>query len=85
MVRSEENIRVIVRARPLNDIEKSKGEVSCVTAVNDGREVQVCVYTCECAVYAFRFVRVKQKQQLIDATFASLVTCRNKTFSLLRD
>ena len=39
----EENIRVVVRSRPLNDKERKAGEDSCVARANEGREVQIRV------------------------------------------
>eukprot|EP00603_Paraphysomonas_imperforata_P008060 CAMPEP_0114428580 /NCGR_PEP_ID=MMETSP0103-20121206/9009_1 /TAXON_ID=37642 ORGANISM="Paraphysomonas imperforata, Strain PA2" /NCGR_SAMPLE_ID=MMETSP0103 /ASSEMBLY_ACC=CAM_ASM_000201 /LENGTH=1182 /DNA_ID=CAMNT_0001597821 /DNA_START=245 /DNA_END=3793 /DNA_ORIENTATION=+ len=39
----EENIKVIVRSRPLNEREKKAGEESCVARANEGKEVQIRV------------------------------------------
>ena len=39
----EENIKVVVRIRPLQVHEKKEGDVQCVKAISDNREVQVKV------------------------------------------
>jgi hypothetical protein len=39
----EENIRVIVRSRPLNDKERKAGDESCVARAKEGKEVQIRV------------------------------------------
>jgi hypothetical protein len=51
----EENIRVIVRSRPLNDKENKSGDESCVARANEGKEVQIRVnareaqaFRCDC-------------------------------------
>jgi len=38
---NEENVKVIVRIRPVQPSESLKGEISCVHPMKDGREVQV--------------------------------------------
>jgi hypothetical protein len=40
MLAAEENIIVVVRVRPIQKIEESKGEVSCVESVSNGKEVR---------------------------------------------
>ena len=51
MVDEEENIRVAVRIRPLQQGEASRGETSCVTAGADGREVQVRMGPLDAHIY----------------------------------
>ena len=41
MLDSEENVIVVVRVRPIQKSEESKGETSCVESISNGREVQV--------------------------------------------
>lgn len=43
MAGMEENIRVVVRSRPLNDKERKAGDESCVARANEGKEVQIRV------------------------------------------
>jgi hypothetical protein len=47
----EENIQVVVRIRPMQAEEKKSGDVPCVKAVNEGREVQVKVGPLDAQVY----------------------------------
>ena len=51
MVDEEENIKVAVRIRPLQQGEASRGETSCVKAGADGREVQVRMGPMDAHVY----------------------------------
>ena len=55
MTSVEENIRVVVRSRPLNDRERKSGDESCVARANEGKEVQIRVnareaqaFRCDC-------------------------------------
>lgn len=47
----EENVKVVVRIRPMQTEEKKSGDVPCVKAGNDGREVQVKVGPLDAQVY----------------------------------
>lgn len=47
----EENVKVVVRIRPMQTEEKKSGDVPCVKGVNDGREVQVKVGPLDAQVY----------------------------------
>jgi len=51
MVDEEENIKVAVRIRPLQQGEASRGETSCVKVGADGREVQVRMGPLDAHVY----------------------------------
>lgn len=51
MVDEEENIKVAVRIRPLQQGEASRGETSCVRAGSDGREVQVKMGPLDAHIY----------------------------------
>jgi hypothetical protein len=41
MLETEENVIVVVRVRPIQKSEQSKGEKPCVESVGNGKEVQV--------------------------------------------
>jgi hypothetical protein len=41
MIEAEENVIVVVRIRPIQKSEESKGEQSCVESVNNGKEIQI--------------------------------------------
>jgi hypothetical protein len=41
MLETEENVIVVVRVRPIQRSEESKGEKPCVESVGNGKEVQV--------------------------------------------
>eukprot|EP01038_Epipyxis_sp_PR26KG_P004520 gene4520-6385_t len=47
----EENIKVVVRIRPLQAHEKKEGDVQCVKAISEGKEVQVKVGPLDAQVY----------------------------------
>lgn len=47
----EENVRVVVRIRPMQTMEKKNGDISCVKANADGKEVQVKVGPLDAQVY----------------------------------
>ncbi len=47
----EENVKVVVRIRPMQTEEKKSGDIPCVKAINDGREVQVKVGPLDAQVY----------------------------------
>ena len=41
MIEAEENVIVVVRVRPIQKSEESKGEKPCVESINNGKEIQV--------------------------------------------
>lgn len=41
MIEAEENVIVVVRVRPIQKSEESKGEQSCVESVSNGKEIQI--------------------------------------------
>lgn len=41
MIEAEENVIVVVRVRPIQKSEESKGEKPCVESVGNGKEIQV--------------------------------------------
>lgn len=47
----EEYVQVVVRIRPMQANEKKNGDIPCVKAVNNGREVQVKVGPLEAQTY----------------------------------
>ncbi|RYH13649.1 hypothetical protein EON65_35115, partial [archaeon] len=47
----EENVQVVIRIRPMQANEKKNGDVPCVKAISDGREVQVKVGPLEAQNY----------------------------------
>lgn len=47
----EENVRVVVRIRPMQTDEKKNGDVPCVKAISDGDEVEVKVGPLDAQVY----------------------------------
>lgn len=51
MTMEEENIKVAVRIRPIQSAERKDGDVSCVKASPDGKEVQVKVGPLEASSY----------------------------------
>lgn len=48
---AEENIKVVVRIRPLQTNEKKNGDISCVQSIANGKEVQVKVGPLDAQVY----------------------------------
>ena len=51
MTMEEENIKVAVRIRPIQSAERKDGDISCVKASADGKEVQVKVGPLEASSY----------------------------------
>ena len=47
----EENIQVVVRIRPIQLNEKKEGDIACVKAISNGKEVQVKVGPLDAQVY----------------------------------
>jgi hypothetical protein len=47
----EENVKVVVRVRPMQTMEKKNGDIPCVKASDDGKEVQVKVGPLDAQVY----------------------------------
>jgi hypothetical protein len=47
----EESVRVVVRVRPLQAHEKKNGDISCVKAISNGREIQVKIGPLEAQNY----------------------------------
>jgi len=47
----EENIKVAVRIRPMQNVERKEGDIPCVKASDDGKEVQVKVGPLDASAY----------------------------------
>jgi hypothetical protein len=60
----EENVKVVVRIRPMQTEEKKSGDVPCVKAVNDGREVQVKVGPLDAQVYRCNYCFNPESNQI---------------------
>lgn len=47
----EENVQVVVRIRPMQTEEKKSGDIPCVKALNEGREVQIKIGPLDAQIY----------------------------------
>jgi hypothetical protein len=74
MIEAEENVIVVVRVRPIQKSEESKGEQSCVESVSNGKEIQIKTGPLAAEVYKCNGVFPIETSQVIRYTYMYLYT-----------
>ena len=81
MIETEENIKIVVRIRPIQQHEKQKGEKSSIKPIDDGRQVQVIAFQFCIKLFHWLFCWLKIKVGPLEAKNFRCTQCFSKTIS----
>lgn len=85
MIEAEENVIVVVRVRPIQKSEESKGEKPCVESVANGKEIQVKTGPLAAEVYKCNGCFPRETTQVCSVRNTSHLYVRNTSYSCVRN